>query len=104
MQPPAPTVSAPMNEHKSHQFLIHGAAELPSVSIDGYNIGLRDKEGVIGDRAKNGAFLDKLEELRKLFRKQGDDPLGEASTDEFKRKQIDTLLTGDDLRAAALVH
>jgi hypothetical protein len=104
MQPPALIASAPMNEHKSHQFLIHGAAELPSVGINGYNIGLRDKEGFIGDRANTGAFLDKLEELRKLFRKQGDDPLGEASTDEFKRKQIDNLLTGDDLRAAALVH
>jgi len=93
-----------MNEHKNHQFLIHGASELPSVSIDGYNIGLRDKEGFIGDRANTGAFLEKLEELRKLFRKQGDDPLGEAATDELKRKQIDSLLVGDDLKASALVH
>jgi hypothetical protein len=93
-----------MNEHKSHQFLVHGADELPSVSIDGYNIGLKDKDGFIGDRANTGAFLDKLEELRKVFRKKGDDPLGEAPTDELKRKQIDALLTGDDLKAAALVH
>jgi hypothetical protein len=93
-----------MNEHKSHQFLIHGSAELPSVSIDGYNIGLRDKEGFVGDKANTGAFLDKLEELRKLFRREGEDPMGEAPTDELRRKQIDTLLIGDNLKAAALVH
>ncbi len=93
-----------MNEHKSHPFLIHGAGELPSVSIDGYNIGLRDKDGFIGDKANTGAFLGKLEDLRKLFRKEGDDPIGEAATDELKRKQIDALLAGDNLKAAALVH
>jgi hypothetical protein len=93
-----------MHEHKSHQFLIHGSAELPSVSIDGYNIGLRDKDGFIGDRANTAAFLEKLEALRKLFRKDDDDPIGEAPTDALKRKRIDALLVGDDYRAAALVH
>lgn len=40
-----------MNEHKSNQFLFHGSSDLPSVVIDGYNIGLRDKDGFVGDKA-----------------------------------------------------
>lgn len=86
------------------QILSHGADLLPSVHVDGYNIGLKDQDGFIGDKASTGAFLEKLEELRRLYRKSGDDPLGEEATDEIKRQQIDEMLIGEDLRCAALVH
>src|SRR5438874_6317806 len=34
----------------------HGAAKLPSVDVDSYNVELKDDEGFIGDRASKGAF------------------------------------------------
>ncbi len=32
----------------------HGAARLPSVDIDSFNIELKDEEGFLGDRASKG--------------------------------------------------
>ncbi|QEN85271.1 ROK family protein [Labrys sp. KNU-23] len=93
-----------MNDQAGWQFLNHGGEMLPSVRVDGYNIGLRDQDGFVGDKANTGAFLEKLEALRLLYRKAGNDPLGEEATEEIKRKQIDDMLVGDDLNSAALVH
>jgi hypothetical protein len=36
----------------------HGASILPSVTIDSYNIEVRDEDGFIGDKASKGAFCD----------------------------------------------
>jgi hypothetical protein len=38
----------------------HGAARLPSVDIDSYNIELKDDDGFLGDRASKGAFQEIL--------------------------------------------
>jgi len=35
----------------------HGALVLPSVTIDSFNVELRDGDEFVGDRASNGAFL-----------------------------------------------
>lgn len=83
--------------------LIHGAEDLPSVTVDDYNNELRDKDGFIGDKASKSAFQAKLDEARKALRKGGDDPLGAASTTELSKKEIDALLNGDDKEAQALV-
>ena len=61
----------------------HGATRLPSADVDSYNIELKDEDGFLGDRASKGAFHDILEELRKPLRKQGEDPLGDKSSDEM---------------------
>lgn len=82
----------------------HGAAELPLVTVDDYNIELRDKDGFIGDKASKSAFLDGLDEARKLIRKGGDDPLGSEPTKDFSKKKIDAFLTGDDTEASVLVY
>ena len=34
----------------------HGASILPSVTVDSYNIEVRDEGGFIGDKASKGAF------------------------------------------------
>ncbi len=81
----------------------HGAATLPSVSIDGYNLELRDKNGFLGDRASKSAFQAKLDDWRARVRKVGNDPLGDVATKDMSKKQIDALLTGEDKEAAALV-
>ncbi len=64
----------------------HGAARLPSVDIDSYNIELKDDDGFLGDRASKGAFHDILENLRKPLRKDGDDPLGDKAIEDFAQE------------------
>ena len=84
--------------------LVHGTADLPAVSIVSYSLEIGDGEGFIGDRANIAAFTEKLEALRKLWRKDGEDPLGPADTEDLKKKQIDSALVGADAEASALVH
>jgi predicted NBD/HSP70 family sugar kinase len=82
----------------------HGAARLPSVDIDSYNIELKDDDGFLGDRASKGAFQQILDDWRKPLKKNGDDPLGKKSTDDLSKTTLDEALKGDDILAAALVH
>ena len=58
----------------------HGAELLPSVSVDSYNLELRDEDGAfLGDRVNKGAFRQTIDTLRKILRKTGDDPLGKKA-------------------------
>lgn len=82
----------------------HGAARLPSVDIDSYNIELKDDDGFLGDRASKGAFQQILDDWRKPLKKNGDDPLGKKPTDDLSKTTLDEALRGDDITAAALVH
>ncbi len=79
-------------------------ARLPSVEIDSFNVELKDDEGFLGDRASKGAFREILDGLRKPLKKSGDDPLGKKSTDDIPKSDLDDVLVGDDIAAAALVH
>jgi hypothetical protein len=81
----------------------HGAARLPSVDIDSYNIELKDEDGFVGDRASKGAFQEILDSWRKPLRKAGDDPFGNRSSEEIPKKELDQILAGDDAEAAAVV-
>jgi hypothetical protein len=82
----------------------HGAARLPSVEVDSYNVELKDDEGFLGDRASKGAFTDIVENWRKALRKASGDPFGDIATEELSKKQLDELLTKGDHEAAGLVH
>lgn len=77
---------------------------LPSVDVDSFNSELKDDEGFLGDRASKGAFQEILEELRKPLKKSGEDPLGKKSADGIKKSQLDQVLLGDDIAAAAVVQ
>ena len=44
---------------------IHGARELPLVTVEGYSLQLRDKDGFIGDGASQTAFRELLQQARK---------------------------------------
>ncbi len=81
----------------------HGAANLPSVVLDSYNLEVKDEEGFVGDRASNKAFRGLLEELRKPHRKNGADPLGDEPSLEISKKKLDKLLANGDLEAAGIV-
>ena len=47
----------------------HGAARLPFVEVESYNVELKDEDGLLGDRASKGAFREILERWRKPLRK-----------------------------------
>lgn len=82
----------------------HGAARLPSVEVDSYNVELKDDEGFLGDRASKGAFRDIIESWRKPLRKAGEDPFGDEPTEALSRKMLDDLLSKGDAEAAGVVQ
>lgn len=82
----------------------HGASRLPSVEVDSYNIELKDDDGFLGDRASKGAFQAILDAWRKPLRKAGDDPFGDKSSEDISKKELDKILVGDDVEAAAVLH
>lgn len=82
----------------------HGAVELPHVTVESYNLELRNKDGFIGDKANKSAFRDRIEDWRRRIRKKSDDPLGKVSADELSKKDIDGMLADKYSEAAALIH
>ena len=82
----------------------HGAARLPSVEIDSFNIELKDDEGFLGDRASKGAFRKIFDRWRKPLKKSGEDPFGDEPSDKISKKTLDAILVGDDTEASAVVH
>jgi hypothetical protein len=82
----------------------HGAARLPSVDVDSFNIELKDDEGFLGDRASKGAFREIFDRWRKPLRKTGKDPFGDVPSEEISKKALDDMLVGDDVEASAVVH
>src|ERR1700721_542834 len=70
----------------------HGAARLPAVEVESYNVELKDDEGFVGDRASKGAFRDFIENWRKPLREIGHDPLGDEPSSDLSKKQMDELL------------
>src|SRR5262245_1237981 len=82
----------------------HGGATLPLVTVESYNLEIRDSEGFIGDQASKGAFLDLVEETRRQLRRAGDDPLGKIPTEEIGKKRFDKILAAGEPEAAGVVH
>jgi predicted NBD/HSP70 family sugar kinase len=81
----------------------HGAAQLPSVVLDSYNVEVKDDKGFVGDKASNRAFRETLEEWRKAVRDKDHDPLGDEPSTDISKKKMDKALAGDDLEAAGVV-
>jgi predicted NBD/HSP70 family sugar kinase len=82
----------------------HGAAVLPSVHVDGYNIEIEDEDGFIGDKASRGAFREILDKWRRPLRELDDDPLGDRPSEELSKKKLDALLSTGPPEAAGLVQ
>ena len=91
-------------KHKPVELLVHGGTELTHVTVDTYNAELRTPDGFVGDRASKRAFQSILEEWRERLAKMGVDPLGDASTDEIGKKQLDKILVDGSPEAAGLIH
>jgi hypothetical protein len=80
----------------------HGAADLPHVRVNSYNLELRDAGGFVGDKANGRAFRRLLDEIR---REAGDvAENGLAPARDMSKAELDAVLTGDDLGAAAIVQ
>lgn len=84
---------------------LHGVQRLPGLTIDSYNLVVRDRElgGFLGDRASQTAFRQLLDEARRVHR-TGKDPFGRTPSDALSKKDIDLVLVGGDADAAHLVH
>jgi len=82
----------------------HGSADLPSVTVEDYNLELRDKEGFIGDRASKRAFTEILQDWRERLRKVGEDPLGDGGADTLSKRKLDAILQSDDIEAIGVIQ
>jgi ROK family len=86
------------------QLPTHGAAVLPSVRVDSYNLEVEDDEGFVGDRANKGAFWDILDKWRKPLKKLGQDPFGDLPSEDIGKKKLAELLSDGDADAAGVVQ
>jgi hypothetical protein len=82
----------------------HGAAVLPSVTVDSYSVELTDDDGFVGDKASKGAFWDILEKWRKPLKELGQDPLGEKAGDEIGKTKLADILAEGKPEAAGIVQ
>ena len=87
-----------------HTLPVHGAAQLPRVVVDSYNLEIEDNKGFIGDKASKNAFSRMLDDIRKTLRKTGDDPFGDAPSDSLSKKKLDAALREGDADTAAVVQ
>ncbi len=91
-EPPAPPL------------LAHGSDQLSRVIVDAYNADMRTTDGFVGDRASKRAFQAIFDDWRERMRKSGEDPFGDAPTEEISKKQLDKVLTEGDPQAAGVVQ
>jgi hypothetical protein len=82
----------------------HGAPDLPEVTVDSYNVELREGAAFVGDRASKRAFNEILEEGRERLRRIDEDPLGAVPTEELSKKKLEKELTSGDPEAAGLIQ
>jgi hypothetical protein len=82
----------------------HGAAVLPAVEVDSYNVEIKDDEGFLGDRASRRAFHEILENWRKPLRKLATDPFGDTPSEDLSRSKLDVVLKEGDIEGAAVIH
>lgn len=82
----------------------HGSADLPLVTVESYNVEIKDDEGFIGDKASKGAFLELVEEIRGKLRELGEDPLGDRPTEDISKKTFDRLLAEGEPEAVGVIQ
>jgi hypothetical protein len=80
---------------------VHGARELPLVTVEGYSLQLRDKDGFLGDGASQTAFRELLQQARKDRPKNGPDPFGRKHSRNFSKKELDAILADEKPSEAA---
>jgi hypothetical protein len=85
-------------------FGFHGAAQLPLVDIENYNIEFREHRRFIGDKANKQALFDLVRKHRRLARNNGKDPFGDLPDDEIDKKVVTRVLRKSGHAATGVVH
>jgi predicted NBD/HSP70 family sugar kinase len=93
---------ASLKEEETAPLPVHGAAMLPSVKVDSYNVEIEDQDGFVGDKASKQAFWNLLDKWRKPLGELDQDPLGDTPSKEIGKKKIAGVLSGGDAKAAAI--
>ncbi len=83
---------------------VHGAADLPGITVTSYNLEVKDKEGFLGDRASGTAFRSFVRDWRRTLREMGKDPFDEDLDARISKKKLDKFLAEGDADAAAVVQ
>lgn len=81
----------------------HGAATLPRVTVDIYNVEIEDDDGFVGDKASKGAFWKSIDSWRKLLQQGGKDPLGRKVSKRLGKERLAELLAAGEPMVAAVV-
>ncbi len=81
---------------------IHGARDLPRVTVESYGQDARTKDGYFGEVASNGAFKQLVKDLRVALKESGGDPI-EDEPEELTRRRIDRLLERGDAASAGVI-
>jgi hypothetical protein len=85
-------------------FGMAGAAHLPDVEVESYNVELQERGRFVGDQANKKALTELIEARRKIARKRGEDPLGDAASESFTKKKLEKILSKGEPAAAGLVQ
>jgi hypothetical protein len=89
-----------MTAEGSEGLASNGASQLALVTVDTYNAELRDKDGLVGDRASRRAFREILKDWRGRLR---DDPICEGDGQDVSKKKLDKLILEGGPEAGGLV-
>lgn len=96
--------TAKKTDEKPTPLLAHGGKVLSLVTVDTYNEETRSPDGFLGDRASRRAFQAILDGWRDRVSRAGDDPLGDAPSEQISKKQLDKMLVEGDAEAAGIIH
>ena len=78
----------------------HGSEDLPAVTVESYNVEIKDGEGFIGDRASKGAFYALLEEARRAGPRDSRTIRSATADGRDRQEALDKLLAKGDPEAA----
>lgn len=92
-----------VKEEETAPLPVHGAAMLPSVRIDSYNVEIEDQDGFVGDKASKQAFWSLLDDWRKPLSELDQDPLGDKPSEDIGKKKLAELLADGEPKAAGIV-
>ena len=83
--------------------IVHGASELPLVTVDSYNLELRSGEGFLGDRANRSAFWNILDSWRERLSEVDEDPIADLPKKKISKKTLEDLLAEGTGEQAGLI-
>ncbi|TDR46748.1 hypothetical protein DFR29_103284 [Tahibacter aquaticus] len=82
----------------------HGAALLPDVTVESYNIELRRQGKYVGDQAAKRVFFDRLDNWRATLKGNAQDPFGDLPSEQLAKKTVDKVLRDGDPAAAGVIQ